>query len=291
MRILITGLTGFTGHYIQLELEAHGHTVVGLNSDITDVDAVSKEVAHVQPESVLHLASIAFVDHVNVNTFYEVNLIGTRNLLTALSNHVPDVKSILLASSANVYGNCSKKLISENTKPRPMNDYAVSKLAMENMSSLWLGELPLFIVRPFNYTGIGQDDKFLIPKIVAHFKNRKKVIELGNLDVWREFGDVRSVVNIYRKLIECCPTGKTINISTNQTYSLREVISLCEEITGHEIKTEVNPEFVRTNEVRVLKGDNNLLRKIIGKWQTYTLKDTLRWMLDKNEIQYSKNKT
>jgi len=284
MRVLITGLTGFTGHYIQLELEAHGHTVVGLNSDITDVDAVSKEVAQVQPESVLHLASIAFVDHGNANTFYEVNLIGTRNLLTALSNHVPDVQSILLASSANVYGNCSEKLLSENTKPRPMNDYAVSKLAMENMSSLWSDRLPIFIVRPFNYTGIGQDDKFLIPKIVSHFKNQKKVIELGNLDVWREFGDVRSVVNIYRKLIECCPVGKTINICTSQTYSLREVISLCEEITGHEIKIEVNPKFIRENEVIVLKGDNNLLRKTIGKWQTYTLKDTLRWMLDKNEI-------
>ena len=284
MRILITGLAGFTGHYIQLELEAHGHTVVGLNSDITDEDAVSREVAHVQPESVVHLASIAFVDHGDSNTFYEVNLIGTRNLLSALSNHVPHVRSILLASSANVYGNCSEKLLNENTKPRPTNDYAVSKLAMENMASLWSGELRLFIVRPFNYTGIGQDNKFVIPKIVSHFKNRKKVIELGNLDVWREYGDVRSVVNIYRKLIECCPVGKTINISTSQTYSLREVISLCKEITGHEIKIEVNPEFIRENEVIVLEGDNNLLRETIGKWQTYTLNDTLRWMLDKNEI-------
>jgi len=73
MRVLITGLTGFICHCIQLELEAHGHTVVGLNSDITDIDAVSKGVARVQRESVLHLASIAFVGHGNANTFYEVN--------------------------------------------------------------------------------------------------------------------------------------------------------------------------------------------------------------------------
>ena len=281
MRILVTGLSGFTGYYIQLELEAHGHTVVGLNSDLTDPDAVSREVAQVQPESVLHLASIAFVEHGNLNAFYDVNLIGTLNLLTALAKHAPDVQSILLASSANIYGNSTEELISEDTIPNPDNDYAVSKLSMESMASLWFEKLPLFIVRPFNYTGVGQDDKFLIPKIVFHFKNRKKVIELGNLNVWREFGDVRSVANIYRKLIECCPAGKTINICTSQTYSLREVISLCGEITGHEIEIEVNPEFVRENEVRVLTGDNSFLKKTIGNWKKYTLEDTLRWMLQK----------
>ena len=279
MRTLVTGLSGFTGRYIQLGLEAHGHTVVGLNSDLTDPDAVSKEIAQVQPEMVLHLAGIAFVDHGNANAFYDVNLIGTHNLLAALAENAPDVQSILLASSANIYGNSTEELICEDTTPSPANDYAVSKLSMESMASLWFEKLPLFIVRPFNYTGVGQDDKFLIPKIVSHFKDKKKVIELGNLDVWREFGDVRSVANIYRKLIECCPAGKTINICTSQTYSLREVISLCGEITGHDIEIEVNPEFVRENEVRVLTGDNNLLKKTIGNWKKYELKDTLRWML------------
>ena len=279
MRTLVTGLRGFTGRYIQLELEAHGHTVVGLNSDLTDPDAVSKEIAQVQPEMVLHLAGIAFVGHGNANAFYDVNLIGALNLLTALAKHAPDVQSILLASSANIYGNSTEELLSEDTTPNPANDYAVSKLSMESMASLWFEKLPLFIVRPFNYTGVGQDDKFLIPKIVSHFKDKKKVIELGNLDVWREFGDVRSVANIYRKLIECCPAGKTINICTSQTYSLREVISLCGKITGHDIEIEVNPEFVRENEVRVLTGDNNLLKKTIGNWKKYELEDTLGWML------------
>jgi nucleoside-diphosphate-sugar epimerase len=279
MRTLVTGLRGFTGRYIQLELEAHGHTVVGLNSDLTDPDAVSKEIAQVQPEMVLHLAGIAFVGHGNANAFYDVNLIGTHNLLVALAENAPNVASILLASSANIYGNSTEELISEDTTPNPANDYAVSKLSMESMASLWFEKLPLFIVRPFNYTGVGQDDKFLIPKIVSHFKDKKKVIELGNLDVWREFGDVRSVANIYRKLIECCPAGKTINICTSQTYSLREVISLCGKITGHDIEIEVNPEFVRENEVRVLTGDNNLLKKTIGNWKKYELEDTLGWML------------
>lgn len=274
MHILVTGVDGFTGFYVQSELEAHGHTVVGLSSDLTDADAVAAEIAQVQPEAVVHLAGISFVGHVSANAFYDVNLIGTRNLLNALAKHVPDVKSVLLASSANIYGNRS-----EGTRPAPTNDYAVSKLAMEHMAHLWVDRLPLFIVRPFNYTGVGQDKKFLIPKIVAHFKKKKAVIELGNLDVWREFGDVRDVSDIYRKLLEDCPVGKTLNICTGQAYSLREVTALCVKITGHDLEIKINPEFVRANEVRMLSGDNSRLKGVIGDWQSHTLENTLKWML------------
>ena len=147
------------------------------------------------------------------------------------------------------------------------------------MAKLWIGRLPLFIVRPFNYTGIGQDEKFLIPKIVSHFKEKKPVIELGNLEVWREFGDVRSVTSIYSQLLEQCPVGEILNICTEQTYSLQEVIELCKKITGHNIEIEVNPKFVRANEVRVLAGDNRRLSGLIGDWQARSLEETLLWML------------
>lgn len=279
MRVLVTGLKGFTGRHLQLELETHGHTVIGLQCDLTDLKAVADEVATVQPEAVAHLAGVAFVGHGDANAFYEVNLIGTRNLLEALSQHAPNISSILLASSANVYGNRSEGVLSEDSCPDPVNDYAVSKLAMEQMANLWVDRLPIFIVRPFNYTGIGQDEKFLIPKIVAHFREKKAVIELGNLEVWRDFGDVRVVAQAYRQLLEKCPIGKTINICTGQTHTLREIIVLCEQITGHSIEVQVNPAFVRENEVRVLTGDNRRLTAVIGATQTYNLKETLEWML------------
>lgn len=278
-KVLITGLDGFTGRYVQSELETHDYQVVGLSSDLTDAEALSTEIAQVQPEAVVHLAGIAFVGHGNANAFYEVNLIGTRNLLEALAKHAPDVSSVLLASSANVYGNRAEGVLDESTPPDPVNDYAVSKLAMEKMAGLWIDRLPLFIVRPFNYTGIGQDKKFLIPKIVAHFNDRAPVIELGNLDVWREFGDVRAVADAYRKLLEQCPAGEILNICTGQAYSLREVVSLCEKITGHSIEIKVNPEFVRPNEVRELTGDNSKMKGCISSWQTFRLEDTLNWML------------
>jgi len=284
MRTLVTGLDGFTGRYIQAELEAHGHTVLGLSCDLTDPEAVIAEVAKIQPEAVIHLAAIAFVSHGDARAFYEVNLIGTRNLLEALAQNVPDVRSILLVSSANIYGNRSEGVLSENAIPEPANDYAVSKAAMEQMAHLWADRLPLFIVRPFNYTGVGQDDKFLIPKIIAHFRGERSIIELGNLEVWREFGDVRTVADIYRRLLELSPAGETLNVCTGQTYSLKEVVTMCEKITGHGIEIQVNPEFVRANEVRVLTGDNSRLKALIGDWQRYDFEETLAWMLDDEQV-------
>ena len=279
MRVLVTGLEGFTGRYIQTEFEGHGHAVIGLQADLTNQEAVAAEIATVQPEAVVHLAGVAFVGHGDANAFYQVNLMGTRNLLAALGQHAPNVQTILLASSANVYGNRSEGVLSEGAAPDPANDYAVSKFAMEQMARLWADRLPLFIVRPFNYTGVGQGDKFLIPKIVAHFRDRKEIIELGNLDISRDFGDVRAVVEAYRKLIQVGPAGKTINVCSGRAHTLREVVSLCEGITGHQVEIRVNPDFVRANEVRVLIGDNGCLNQLIDDWQPYDFKETLRWML------------
>ena len=121
---------------------------------------------------------------------------------------------------------------------------------------------------------------FLIPKIVHHFRQKYPEIELGNLDIWREFGDVRAVAEIYRKLLETCPVGKSLNICNGQVYSLREVVSTCEKISGHRISIKVNPKFIRANEVRELSGDWSALKNEIGDWNTYKLEDTLDWMLN-----------
>jgi len=147
MRVLVTGHDGFTGCYVQSELESLGHEVIGLASDLTEPEAVRSEIAQAQPEAVIHLAGIAFVAHGNANSFYEVNLIGTRNLLSALAGNASRVRSVLLVSSANVYGNKSEGVLTEAVTPDPPNDYAISKWAMEKMAKLWLDQLPIFIVR------------------------------------------------------------------------------------------------------------------------------------------------
>ncbi len=278
MRILVTGLGGFTGHYVQRELEEHGHQVAGLTADLTNLEEVKQEIRSVQPEAVIHLAAMSFVVHGDANVFYRVNLIGARNLLEALAEHAPDIQSVLLASSANIYGNATSGIIDESVCPSPMNDYAVSKLAMEYMARLWMDKLPIVIARPFNYTGVGQTISFLLPKIVDHFRRGASEIELGNLDVARDFSDVRTVAAIYRKLIESRPVGEVFNVCSGEAFSLSEVLNMMAEIAGYTIKVNVNPSFVRANEVKRLVGSSDKLARHMGVQDRISLRSTLEWM-------------
>ncbi|MCK2089609.1 GDP-mannose 4,6-dehydratase [Thauera aromatica] len=292
-RALITGIKGFTGRYLAAELERCGWEVWGIGFhaetgdtryrcvDLADAAGLEAAVAEIQPDAVVHLAAIAFVGHGEPEAFYQVNLIGTRTLLAALAACDKTPECVLLASSANVYGNTTGGVLNESTPPNPANDYAVSKLAMEYMARLWMDKLPIVIARPFNYTGAGQAESFLLPKIVAHFRRQTKVIELGNLDIWRDFSDVRAVAMAYRRLLETRPAGETVNVCSGQTHSLREVIAMAEDISGRSIQVQVNPAFVRASEVKTLCGDASKLRALVGEWHTPPLEETLRWMLEK----------
>src|SRR5690606_29793103 len=135
-------------------------------------------------------------------------------------------RSVLLASSANVYGNTECSPIAETQPPAPVNHYAMSKLAMEHMARTYADRLPLFFTRPFNYTGPGQDASFVIPKLVTHFARRAPAVELGNLDVEREFNDVRFVCEAYLSLLQKAVPGEVYNICTGAPLTLRAVIDL-----------------------------------------------------------------
>ncbi len=292
-RALITGIKGFTGRYVATELQHKGWEVWGTGAqegagdllyrraDLLDLPALRSVIEESQPHVVVHLAAIAFVAHGDAEAFYNVNLLGTRNLLAALAEQSVRPERVLLASSANVYGNATAGVLNEAAPPNPTNDYAVSKLAMEYMARLWMDKLPIVITRPFNYTGVGQTENFLLPKIVSHFRRRAHTIELGNLDVSRDFSDVRAVAKAYCGLLEVpSAAGQTVNVCSGQSHSLLEIIALAEKITGHTIRVSVNPAFVRANEVKTLYGDASNLKGLIGHWESQPLEETLRWMFE-----------
>lgn len=292
-RALITGLRGFTARYMEAELQAAGYQVFGtvlhandaenlFAVDLSDRAGLAAVVEQVKPDVVVHLAAIAFVAHGDAEAIYRVNVMGTRNLLEALAacRHTP--QAVLLTSSANIYGNTNVEPITEEVPAAPANDYAVSKLAMEYMARLWCDRLPIIITRPFNYTGVGQAENFLLPKIVAHFRRAQAHIELGNLDVARDFSDVRVVVATYRRLLELAATGKTVgqtfNVCSGIAFSLQEVLAMMNKMAGYEIQVSVNPAFARANEVKRLVGSNERLQKVIGDVSPIPLLETLRWM-------------
>jgi GDP-6-deoxy-D-talose 4-dehydrogenase len=149
---------------------------------------------------------------------------------------------------------------------------------MEHMVKTLGDRLPIVLTRPFNYTGVGQQPHFLVPKIVAHFRQRAEVIELGNLDVERDFSDVRMVALVYRRLLERECAGETVNICSGRPYSLRAILAMMTAISGHEIEVRVNPDFVRRSEVRTLIGSTARLEAVAGPLHFIPLEDTLRWM-------------
>jgi nucleoside-diphosphate-sugar epimerase len=300
-RALITGLAGFTGRYMAEELAAAGYRVFGTAMqaelapaaisvapadvfavDLCDRAAIGAVIDQVQPDVVVHLVGIAFVAHTNVDLMYQVNVMGARNLLDALAACKHRPSAVLLASSANIYGNADVSVIDESLTPAPANDYAVSKLAMEYMARLWMDRLPIILARPFNYTGVGQADKFLVPKIVSHFRRGAREIELGNLAIARDFSDVRNVVRSYRGLLAAAPgatwTNPAFNVCSGHSTSLQTVIAMMEEIAGYKITVKVNPAFVRSNDVLTLTGSRAKLDRAIGTVAPVPLAETLDWM-------------
>ncbi len=297
-KALITGIDGFTGRYLTAELSAAGYDVYGISKlaqpqspnvypcDICDCTSLTEVVSKIEPDLVFHLAAIAFVPHDDVDAIYRTNIVGTRNLLHALSLCGKPHKGLLLVSSANVYGNANVDAIDEATPPAPTNDYAVSKLAMEYMAMLWAAQQPITIARTFNYTGVGQSVNFLLPKIVDHFKRRASLIELGNLDAVRDFSDVRTVVQCYVRLLQtaAAPSGNRLrgerfNICSGRGHRLLDIVEMASEISGHSLQVNVSPAVVRSNDVKTLVGSRAKLESAIGPINDLPLADTLRWML------------
>ncbi|MEO6966881.1 MAG: NAD-dependent epimerase/dehydratase family protein [Rhodanobacteraceae bacterium] len=289
-RALLTGRNGFTGRYVAQELEAAGYEVIGLAHDedtgggdilranLIDRAATRAAVEAARADVVIHLAAISFVAHGDADEIYRVNIVGTRNLLEALATLEYAPKLVVLASSANVYGNAQDDPITEDTPPAPANDYAVSKLAMEYMARSWADRLPIVISRPFNYTGVGQSEQFLLPKIVAHFRSGAREIELGNTQVWRDFFDVRDVAHAYAAIVAATPIGQTLNLCSGVAHSLADVLDMMAVIAGYRIEVRVNPAFVRVNEVLRLTGSNARLRAATGMLPSIPLRETLQWM-------------
>jgi GDP-6-deoxy-D-talose 4-dehydrogenase len=296
-RVIVSGADGFTGRYLAPALRDAGHEVHGLvwrsdgaaiagaqcvhQCDLADAGGLLRIMREVRPTKVVHLAGIAFVAHEAVEAIYTTNIVGTRNLLEALVVAASPVDTVLLASSANVYGNFVGTVIDEQVPPAPVNDYAVSKLAMEFVARLYADRLPIVVTRPFNYTGVGQAVNIIIPKIVDHVRRRARVIELGNLDVARDFSDVRAIAESYRRLAETpAAVGEIFNICSGRAYTIQDVLDITRDITGHELEVRFNPDFARANELKVLRGSRAKLDAAIGWFPAPDLTETLRWMLE-----------
>lgn len=289
MRVLITGINGFTGVYLEKLLRSYDFQVFGttidqplkdthLKCDITNIDDVQSVLNEIRPDYIIHLAAISFVASDPMKT-YKVNVFGTLNILDSLVKLKLAPKKIILASSAAVYGNQQGSL-SESNFPTPVNHYGNSKLVMENMAKNYFDKLKILMVRPFNYTGIGQESHFLIPKIISHYVLGKKTIELGNINVFREYNDINDIVRAYYMLLIGDVHSQIFNLCSGKSYSISQILNFLNKKVNYEIKVSVNQKFVRKNEILDLKGDPSKLYQFLGDKQFETnIDETLSRML------------
>ncbi|WP_321311665.1 GDP-mannose 4,6-dehydratase [Halarcobacter sp.] len=289
-KVLITGIDSFTGKYLSIFLEDKGYEIYGTSlsksgdkkfiCDITSKNDVLNVLKEVEPNFIIHLSGISFAAHGKNEDFYKVNTIGTTNILDSILELNQNPSKLILASSATIYGNQGKEVLDESLCPIPANHYGASKYSMECLSKGYFSKLPIIITRPFNYTGSGQAEQFLIPKIVKHFKEKKDSIELGNIDVSREFNDIGYVCEVYKRLLECDKKSEIVNICSGRGIKLLDVISSMNKISGYEINVKVNPAFVRKDEIKSLTGSNEKLYSLIGNVEQKEFELTLRDMLE-----------
>ncbi len=289
MRVLITGASGFTGLHLTQYLRQLGHDVIPIGQerdselhnyrqvDLLDNDRLLKTITETLPTHVVHLAAKSHVVGEPLD-FYHINLRGTENLLAALGKSDIDLKKVVIASSANVYGNADSKYIAETQAYQPMNHYGMSKVTVELAALHWFTELPIVIARPFNYTGPGQSENFVFQKIVKAFKRRDTALKLGRTDVFRDLSDVRFVVSAYKALLDQGVNGEIYNICSGQAVSIEQTIQIVAEISGHMIDIQTDERLVRDNEITYLCGDPSKLRALAPNLDHFDLVEIFRNM-------------
>jgi GDP-4-dehydro-6-deoxy-D-mannose reductase len=169
VRAFITGGRGFVGPWLRQHLEECGDRVVvaGAGVDVTDAATVVSAIGAARPDAVYHLAAQSSVSTSweDPAATFEVNTIGTLNVLDAVRQAAPGAR-VLVVSSVEVYGivAAADLPITEAAPMRPATPYAASKAAGEMAAiQAYVGwGLDVIRARPFSHTGPGQAPRFFV---------------------------------------------------------------------------------------------------------------------------------
>lgn len=285
-RVLITGGAGFTGRPLAERLRQDGHIVTAVSrradcadrraADLCDRESLTQMLSEVNPTAVVHLAGIAAPTHSDLGEMYSVNVIGTANLFTAMESIRLRPRIVIVASSAQVYATAdSSAPIEEHHQLAAKNHYAISKLAAEQIATIYSSKFPIITTRPFNYTGPGQSTSFLVPKIVQHYVERRSEIRLGNLDLFRDFSDVGRTVEAYARLLIEGIEPTTVNICSGRPIHLVDILAIMEEISGHPVRVVSDPSLFRADEPRYIIGSTRRLEHLVGELPNPEFRETL----------------
>lgn len=301
-RVLIFGAGGFVGSYLCKEFLNNGYKVSGTDkgegsalpsevdfykTDLMQADEVKKLIGQIQPDIIVNLAAISSVGASwNMpQTTMAINVIGALNIMEAARKSEQKPRILFVGSSEEYV--ISENPLDENTQLNANNPYGISKVTQEQLAKLYREQygLKIYYVRPFNNTGIGQRDTFVLPsfcKQVAEIDKSGKdgKIQVGNLKVKRDFSHVKDVVRAYRMIVESDNCNQIYNVGSGNAYSLEDMLTYIIGLSDQNIEIEVDQNRIRPTDQPVICCDRSLIGKELGWEPQYNVYDALREMYE-----------
>lgn len=288
MRVLVTGATGFVGNAVTAALARHGHepvafvrgdrrmprgAVAAFCGDVLDLATVRAAVAGV--DGVCHLAARtrvrdSFTDPLG---YWRTNLVGTLNLLDALADNTDrrGPLSLVLASTASVYGTPERQPITEDAPTLPQNPYGASKLAADQAAAgvAVTGAVGAVSLRACNIAGaaagvIDTDVTRLVPKILAVQAGLEPELVInGDGSAVRDFVHVVDMAEAFALALDACVPGqwRAYNVGSGRRTRVRDVLRAAEQVTGRRVPVQ---HRAPANEPPVLVADNTRIRHELG---------------------------
>ena len=289
-RVLVTGANGFVGRYVCDAMPCIPLADEQGSIDLRDPERITAAINNIQPDAVIHLAAQSFVPESfkDPQTTFKINFHGTFNILSALKE-TGFTGRMLFIGSGDMYG-----LVDETALPiveshplQPRNPYAVSKVAAEALCYQWSQTegFEIVMARPFNHIGPGQSKQFAVSDfarqiIEIKLGRRNPVLNVGDIDVTRDFTDVRDVVEAYRLLLLDGRNGHAYNVSAAQEHTLRSIIETLLKLAKVEAAIEQDPTRLRPAEQRRVCASHERLSAHTGWQPKYELKQSLMDILE-----------
>lgn len=299
-RVLIFGVSGFVGGYLTKEFQQHGYEVYGSDAvdkhpegipfrkaDLLNAEAIAELLAEIRPDTIVNLAAISSVglSWKIPQTTIQVNVVGALNILEAARAITPMPKVLFIGSSEE-YAE-SDKPISETSPLNANNPYGISKMTQERFAESYRERygMKIYCVRAFNHTGVGQNSNFVIPswcKQVAEISQSGKpgVMRVGNLNVSRDFGNVKDIVRAYRMVLESDDCSVVYNIGTGNSVLLKDLLDYIVSLSEQPITVKVDPALIRPVDTPYICCDHSLITKKLGWEPECTLFDTVKEMVE-----------
>jgi GDP-4-dehydro-6-deoxy-D-mannose reductase len=312
LKVLVTGIGGFVGrHLVSYLMGDEDCSITGVDrdfknsdftgssfqklelieADLTNEDSVFDIIKKVKPDQIYHLAaqsSVSYSWEKPVETF-RVNVFGGINILEGIRTFCPESR-VIMVCTAEEYGEPEDggKAIDEKHRIYPQNPYAISKSAMDFFSSVYYKayRLPVFITRSFNHIGTGQSEKFVISDFARQIAlieqgDSLPEIKVGNIEVCRDFMDVRDVVKAYYYIINKGKPGEVYNVCSGEKKKVSSLLDILISMSRvKKIKVKTDRSKFRAIDVGIMYGDNSKLKAHTDWVPDYSIEQSLKDVLE-----------